>query len=361
MAATSIRLYPNSDQRKILKVWFDVCRQYYNHTVYLLNHGCNLSKFELRDFVKNELEKDNPVSKTVPCDIRVGAIFDAFTACKTAKDNTFKKGFLHEVKFRKKKKSQAITLPKTCIRKQTFYTSYLGEMKSSKPFNGAKHECRLCYKNLNYYLQIPNYVEQSVLPDNQGKLGNFVAVDPGVRTFMTAYSEQGIFEFGNSDISRISKLEQHKKSLKGSRKRKARARIAKKIENLVKDVHWKTGKFLTKNFENVYIPSFNVKQMTKKSNKTLTKNTKKAMLNWSHYAFRMRLIHQARKNGANVWVTNESYTSKTCTRCGELNDNLGSKKVFNCTKCHLKIGRDINGARNILLRALVDSPLSTDM
>jgi len=33
-------------------------------------------------------------------------------------------------------------------------------------------------------------------------------------------------------------------------------------------------------------------------------------------------------------------------------DKLGDSKVFNCGNCHLSIDRDINGARNIMLRVL---------
>jgi putative transposase len=46
----------------------------------------------------------------------------------------------------------------------------------------------------------------------------------------------------------------------------------------------------------------------------------------------------------------EYYTSKTCTRCGNIKHDLGSNQVYNCKKCGLVIGRDFLGARNTLLR-----------
>ncbi len=46
----------------------------------------------------------------------------------------------------------------------------------------------------------------------------------------------------------------------------------------------------------------------------------------------------------------EEYTSKTCGNCGVLKNNLGGSKVLNCGSCGLKIDRDINGSRNILLK-----------
>ncbi|MDH6100459.1 zinc ribbon domain-containing protein [Anabaenopsis sp. FSS-46] len=51
-------------------------------------------------------------------------------------------------------------------------------------------------------------------------------------------------------------------------------------------------------------------------------------------------------------LENESYTSKTCGNCGHVHYKLGGNKVFKCPHCGIQICRDVNGARNILLRAL---------
>lgn len=80
------------------------------------------------------------------------------------------------------------------------------------------------------------------------------------------------------------------------------------------------------------------------------------MLTWSHFTFRQHLIHKAREYGVNVYLCHEDYTSKTCTKCREIN-NVGGKEYFTCVSCGLSIDRDVNGARNILLCALGDAPL----
>ncbi|WP_293287887.1 transposase, partial [Microcoleus sp. PH2017_26_ELK_O_A] len=82
------------------------------------------------------------------------------------------------------------------------------------------------------------------------------------------------------------------------------------------------------------------------------------MLTWAHYRFKQIIKHQADKNGSIVVDVSEAYTSKTCGNCGHIHRKLGGSKVFKCPNCQTVIGRDLNGARNILLRALSDSTCS---
>lgn len=106
----------------------------------------------------------------------------------------------------------------------------------------------------------------------------------------------------------------------------------------------------------ILIPEFGVSDMVKKRGKNgswkrdISKNTSRRMLLLAHYRFRQRLLNKAKQYGRNVVIVNEAYTTKTCTRCGVLNNKVGGKKTFICNDCYLIIGRDDNGARNILLR-----------
>ena len=49
-------------------------------------------------------------------------------------------------------------------------------------------------------------------------------------------------------------------------------------------------------------------------------------------------------------IQDESYTSMTCGNCGIRNKQLGGNETFYCEKCNFETHRDINGARNILLK-----------
>ncbi|WP_372823170.1 zinc ribbon domain-containing protein [Pseudoalteromonas shioyasakiensis] len=74
------------------------------------------------------------------------------------------------------------------------------------------------------------------------------------------------------------------------------------------------------------------------------------MLDLNHYGFKLRLKWYAKKYGKQVVDCNEAYTSKTRSWDGSINTKLGSSKVIKGDG--FTVGRDMNGARNILLKHL---------
>ena len=92
--------------------------------------------------------------------------------------------------------------------------------------------------------------------------------------------------------------------------------------------------------------------MIRKNNRFLRTKEVRSLLCLSHYEFRTKLVHKSRERGVEAMVVNEAWTSKTCTGCGEINKDLGGSEEYDCSKCNNKIDRDLNGARNILLRTI---------
>ena len=93
------------------------------------------------------------------------------------------------------------------------------------------------------------------------------------------------------------------------------------------------------------------KGITKKS-LHLRGSTKRLTYALSHFLFKERLKSKASEYNCIVKIVDESYTSKTCGKCGELNENLGGSKVFKCPQymCLYRMDRDIHGARNIYIK-----------
>ena len=79
------------------------------------------------------------------------------------------------------------------------------------------------------------------------------------------------------------------------------------------------------------------------------------MMSWCHFEFKLFLKNKAKEFGCKVVDVCEAYTSKTCSWTGEL-INVGSSKTIKSKVDGQSMDRDINGARGIFIRALVDSP-----
>jgi len=94
--------------------------------------------------------------------------------------------------------------------------------------------------------------------------------------------------------------------------------------------------------------------MIKKGGRKIRSDTVRKMVTWSHYKFQQRLIHKAKKYGKIVELCDEHYTSKCCSNCGNIKWNLKGQKSYYCRECKSRFGRDINGAKNILLKYLIE-------
>ncbi len=132
--------------------------------------------------------------------------------------------------------------------------------------------------------------------------------------------------------------------------------MRKKIKNLIKEIHFKTARFFVDTFDVILLPTFETSQMTGKKNRKrkLRSKTVRAMLTWSHYQFKVRLKNKALEFGKKVIDVCEAYTSKTVSWSGEIK-KVGGSRVIKAGG--IKMDRDLNGARGIFLRSLVDSPV----
>lgn len=144
---------------------------------------------------------------------------------------------------------------------------------------------------------------------------------------------------------------------KQRRRYKERAFHATKRNNdLRRDMEYKTINLLCKEADVISIPTFDVNSMAqKRPGGKLSKCERIRLRCWGHGLFKLRLINKAHELGKKVLVVSEHYTSKTCGGCGQMDPHLGSSKTFACQQCASVMDRDLNGARNILLRAMRSS------
>ena len=360
-----IRVYPSSEQRETLRQWIGTARWTYNKTVALLNDTDTQANWIA---IKTGILDDLPDwAKPVPYQIKSVAIRDACLAVRAAKQKCQKTGQFQSVSFKSKRNpSDSIFIPKAAISENGVYHTKLGKLRLSERLPENIKDSRLVKDGTHYYL----CVSYSVTIRKRKPNGRVVALDPGVRTFLTYFHEHGFGWLGHHAINRIQRLcsylddllsraskatKQQAKAKAKKNMRRAANRIRKRIRNLVDELHKKVARWLVDNFDIILLPTFETSQMTCKSGRKLHKRTVRQMLTLSHYRFKQFLRHKAKETGCLVLDVCEAYTSKTVSWTGEIVKNLGGAKVIK-DSAGLKMDRDLNGARGIFLRALVDEP-----
>ncbi|KAH3690924.1 hypothetical protein DPMN_192748 [Dreissena polymorpha] len=212
----------------------------------------------------------------------------------------------------------------------------------------------------------PKYTRRNASNDTIDK--RVCGIDPGGRTFATVYDpidccvfQVGIKEDKQYVISKLhNKIDHAQMHLRKAQNKKqqqaARERIVSlkkthlKLKTFVDDIHLKLSSHLVKEYQFVALGKINVAPLVKK--KHLSKRAKRDLLYWQHYRFRQRLTHRTTNTECILDVQNEAYTSKTCGVCGTINKNLEKSETFYCDNCKYNTHRDVNGARNILLKSL---------
>ncbi len=421
-----IRIYPNKKQKLFFEKCFGTTRFIYNKVVEYINNaykndveqllikkriGCinknndvqccatidENSKYFCKKHIKNKVQysfkvnlpylrkatmqsdKDLPPEliwlKDVPYDTRQLAIKDFCTAYKAAISN-FKAQNINHFEFSyksKRKPTQIFHIDKRAINKSLnlFKRRKLGKLRTRKRMNkwidknihNIECDCKIIrYKPNQYYLLLTKEKKHEI----KKATFNTVSLDPGIRTFQTFYSPDGLSGKLGDDIinnrlnkydNKIDKFTSLTTKVNGKTKYNVRKRIflsRTKKKNIVSDMHWKVCKFLCENFQTIITTNFQIKEMTNRESRNINNRSARNMLSLSHFSFSEKLKYSCKKYKRRLIVVNEEYTSKTCGKCGNINDKLGSNKIYNCTKCHIKIDRDINGARNILLKTLTE-------
>jgi hypothetical protein len=216
-----IRIYPNRIQEEIFTKWLNCIKETYNHLVEKWPSCENPpSKKEAREFMKSL-----PCSKGIPVDIIECAMQDSLTAAQAAK-NKKGKNRAYNATF---KTRESITQCGLVIRPEQWIThgkknnaiedgygffgpdDSFGENILRSKYDLPKclsHSCRI-KQDIRGRWFVYLHVDQHVI--NKIPTGcdvdHAVALDPGIRTFMTTYSCHGVVtEWAVNDSKRIHGL-----------------------------------------------------------------------------------------------------------------------------------------------------------
>ena len=401
-----VNMYLNLEQQKYLKRLFGAYRYYYNRAIQYINNYDKISKktfFYVNYLDKTSIQNINLedekniftlitmrkyLKKNKPewlndlwvyshlIDKAINEACDNYNKCMIK----FKKSgipFILKLK-NKKNKFQTMNLESSMFDNNTNTLfnnikiptnkkiSLFGNIKLSENISKLKL-CDFsisCNTRLNKYFLNINYLEKDkkILKNNK-----VCSIDPGLKTYLTIYSDNKVEELGIGITKKLNKIcneidiinskinkkkednikEYNLCSNKRKNLKKALHRKIEYLENLKNELHNKCINHLIKNYGKIILPKLETQKLGYKFNSKLARS----LYNLSNYKFLSKLEIKCKENDIELVIRPEYYTSKTCSRCGNLNYDLKiSDRIYNCIKCKLCIDRDINASRNIMLR-----------
>jgi IS605 OrfB family transposase len=350
-------------------MWRHACRYSYNKSIWLINDtDIYLSELELRNLITPaEVNSRNEWLLNTPKAIREASVFESHNNRKKCLTN-YKNGNIKHFKLRflsKKKNSWTIggfnnikRINKNTI---SLYPRYnFGYFKTTEEMPFKYETCSIHFDGLYYYLLAPVETEYKKFLNKEP----IVSLDPGIRTFNTAYSssEEKCFKIGNEssnfiykELLLLDKLISQRSFIKNANRLKnINLKISKKrnkIQNLQHELHSKTSHWLCKKYKTIVIPQFGSLNMVKKSkDRTIKTKTVRNMSILAHGKFLELLKTKATEFSSELIIVDEKYTTMECGKCLYRNKNVGSKEEWKCPKCKHFHDRDCNAARNILMK-----------
>ena len=331
-----------------------------NYYIDLIKEKNKIKREKAKEMKSEKNDIINEWELKTPKEIRAYAIDELCNAYKTAFGNLKNKNILtFDIEFRKKKDCKSITIPKNFIKlkdnKMFLAPTFLGKNKEIKFYNKNKNlkidnDCKIKKINNNYYLIIPIQIKEEKQNLNTE---NYCGIDPGVRTFMTLFNNDKIVEYKhNHDLIKLlnKRIDELKKRRRRKNKRNLLNKIEKKKKNLVDEIHWKTINDIISFNDVIFYGNINSHDIVKNSNNTYLNRD---INDLKFYLFKERLIFKSLIKNKYVILVNEAFTSKTCSSCGSIY-NIGSSKTYNCSNCKTTMDRDINAAKNILIKGIIN-------
>lgn len=234
------------------------------------------------------------------------------------------------------------------------------DVSEKLPKEAFKKLTRIVHERGRWFICAQKHITTAQNAETQGL--RVVAIDPGVRSFATSYTDDHCTTYGDGFYaSKVFPLLLEIDKLIGLRararndqwKKHYQKRIDRKVnraKDLINDLHKRVAFDLVSQFDVVLLPSFETQEMASKVERKIRTKTVRSMLGLAHYRFELHLKWMCKKYGKRLVICNESYTSKTRSWDGVIHSSLGGAKMI--SDGNIRVDRDHNGARGIMLRAL---------
>jgi len=360
-----IRIYPEneSDMSDLLSLAgraYNLATEHFKNTPF----SEQLKVTDLRKKIKIQVKAEWE-GRNYRAEVAGEAVRDAFKT-RSAVISERKKGLKCDYKFKSVKEVRQSFVEQRLTKKfmgNFFVTEEIGEESFGRTTD-------IIFKSGRWFVCAPVHTEISLSAENQGL--KICSADPGVRIFATTFDGQESVKYGDGfysqkvfpllpDLDNLISGRQIFLNSKPDRKTQAFSdkmrffakcvnKLRNRIEDLTDDLHRRVAYDLVTKNDVILLPIFETKDMASKQDRKISSKTVRSMLGLAHYKFKQTMQWMCLKYGKTLVDVNEAYTSKTMSWCGKIKENLGGSKII--SDGIIKVDRDINAARNILLKSI---------
>lgn len=372
-----IKIFPKEEQKKMIHKSFGCTRFIYNWCIDRISENYNetkktLSSIELQKeivILKKQVEYSwlNEVSANMLKQVTIDCSNAYKRWFKLIKQNNNIKG-KPRYKSRKSKQNCPTRTDRMTFNGRYVHLEKIGVVKLSKvkiALDGKLMNARLSFDGLDYWLSFG--VEYKDVQLEEKPKTEPIGIDLGLKILVYC-SNGNTYEKPHTKIidkkikhfqRRISKI--YQPMIDYCKETRTKFSTLKKSNNLIKlekelrkyqirkinildsNIHRITSDLIKINPERIVIEDLNVKGMM--SNHKLARSIQSSKF----YEVRKQLVYKCKNNNIKLIVADRFYpSSKTCSSCGKIKDDLKLKdRVYRYPQCGTIIDRDLNAAINL--------------
>lgn len=372
-----IKIFPKEEQKKMIHKSFGCTRFIYNWCIDRISENYNktkktLSSIELQKeivILKKQIEYSwlNEVSANMLKQVTIDCSNAYKRWFKLIKQNNNIKG-KPRYKSRKSKQNCPTRTDRMTFNGRYVHLEKIGNVKLSKvkiDLDGKLMNARLNFDGIDYWLSFS--VEYKDVQLEEKPKAEPIGIDLGLKTLVYC-SNGNIYKKPHTKMidkkikylqRKISKI--YQPMIDYCKETRTKFSTLKKSNNLTKlekelrkyqirktnildsNIHRITSDLIKINPEKIVIEDLNVKGMM--SNHKLARSIQSSKF----YEIRRQLMYKCKNNNIELTVADRFYpSSKTCSSCGNIKDDLKLKdRVYRCPQCGTIIDRDLNAAINL--------------
>ena len=372
-----IKIFPKEEQKKMIHKSFGCTRFIYNWCIDRISENYNktkktLSSIELQKeivILKKQIEYSwlNEVSANMLKQVTIDCSNAYKRWFKLIKQNNNIKG-KPRYKSRKSKQNCPTRTDRMTFNGRYVHLEKIGNVKLSKvkiDLDGKLMNARLNFDGIDYWLSFS--VEYKDIQLEEKPKTEPIGIDLGLKTLVYC-SNGNIYKKPHTKMidkkikylqRKISKI--YQPMIDYCKETRTKFSTLKKSNNLTKlekelrkyqirktnildsNIHRITSDLIKINPEKIVIEDLNVKGMM--SNHKLARSIQSSKF----YEIRRQLMYKCKNNNIELTVADRFYpSSKTCSSCGNIKDDLKLKdRVYRCPQCGTIIDRDLNAAINL--------------